>query len=257
MQLTPEQLAAIAEAFGLPADAAYEDIIAAVSAWLKQVQDAANGNAPPPAADGEGGEPADAPGDPAAMNIVKRIGQVYALALHKRGSDKELTALRSNLLRETDRATTTEAFSVLAAWKSSHLSLAEKTRQLEAERGALESSDRLTLVKELVKIGAETPATAYAKDKDGVTDATKVAPLFTRMSIAELREHVAAKKASHAAGNGGGGAPEAPKTSPAAGELAVHVDGKVVQLTTHDQKFCKDNNITHEARARAKLRLAR
>jgi hypothetical protein len=256
MQLTPEQLAAIAEAFGLPADAAYEDIIAAVSAWLKQVQDAANGNAPAPAADGA--EPEDQVGDPAAMNIVKRIGQVYALALHKRGSDKELTALRSNLLRETDRATTTEAFSVLATWKASHLTLAEKQRQLDTERSALEMSDRLTLVKELVTIGAETPATAYGKDGEGVTDATKPSAFFTRMTLAELREHVAAKKAAAKAGNGGTRPPETPRPPvSAAGDVTVHVDGKAVTLSAHDQKFCKDNGVTHEARARAKLRLAR
>jgi hypothetical protein len=256
MQLTPEQLAAIAEAFGLPADAAYDDIIAAVSAWLKQVQDAENGNAPAPTPNGE--EPEDAPGDPAAMNIIKRIGQVYALALHKRGSDKELTALRSNLLRETDRATTTEAFTVLATWKASHLSLAERTRQLESERGALESSDRLSLVKRLVLCGAETPSTAYAKDKDGVTDATKPAAIFTRMTVAELRDHVTAKEAAHKAGGGaGGGTPQTPQPPPTAGDITVQVKGKAVTLTAHDQKFCKENNVTHEARALAKLRLAR
>ncbi len=255
--MSPEMIAAIAEAFGLPADATFEDVVAQVSAWLKQVQDAANGNAPPPSTDGEGGEPADAPGDPAAMNVVKRLGQVYALALHKRGTDKELTALRSNLLRETDRPTTTEAFSVLAIWKASHLSLAEKERKLEAERGALEASDRLTLCKELVACGAETPSTAYGKDKDGVTDATKPSAFFSRMTIAELREHVAAKKAALKAGGGNGGPPAPPAAPPVAGELVVHVDGKPVTLTAHDQKFCKDTNTTHEARARAKLRLAR
>lgn len=259
MTLTPEQIAAIAQIFGLDADASYEDVISALSGWLKQVQDAANGNAAPPApTDGDG--ETDAPADPSAMaatNIAKRMGQVYALALHARGTDKELVALRGNLLRETDRATTTEAFSVLATWKASHLSLAEKDRALETQRAQLESSDRLTLVKQLVSCGAETPATAYAKDKDGVPEATRPSAFFSRMTITELTEHVTAKKVALKAGGGNGAPLTPPATPPAAGDITVTVDDKPVTLNAHDQKFCKTHNITHETRARAKLRLAR
>jgi hypothetical protein len=80
--------------------------------------------------------------------------------------------------------------------------------------------------------------------------------MFARMTVAELRDHVAAKKAALKGGNGG--TPPAPPTAPpVAGEISVTVDGKTVKLDAHDQKFCKDHNITHEARARAKLRLAR
>lgn len=257
--MSPEMIAAIAEAFGLPADSTFEDVVAQVSAWLKQVQDAANGNAAPPQpggqSDGEGD--ADEPADPAAMNIVKRLGQVYALGLHRRGTDKELTALRGNLLRETDRATTTEAFAVLAAWKASHLLLAEKTREVETARGALEASDRLSLVKRLVACGAETPATAYDVDKDGVTDATKPAPLFTRMTVAELLAHVTKKEAAHKAGAGTGGTPTAPRAPANGGERVVEVGGQSVTLTAHDLKFCEDNKIPLEKRAAAKLRLKR
>jgi len=254
--MSPEMIQAIAEAFGLPPDSTFEDVVAAVSAWLKQVQDAANGNAPPPSTDDAGGDAADAPGDPAAMNIVKRIGQVYALALHKRGSDKELGAFRSEVLRRTNVATATEAFGVMARWEASHLSLVEKEKEIEAKNKLIEDRDRLTLVRELVACGAETPATAWAKDKDGIPDATKPAPMFARMSVSELRDHVAAKKAAKGA-SGGSGGHEPPKSPPATGELAIVVDGQSVTLNAHDQKFCKDNNITHEARARAKLRLAR
>lgn len=254
--MSPEMIQAIAEAFGLPPDSTFEDVVAAVSGWLKQVQDAANGNAPPPSTDPDA-DPADAPADPAAMSIVKRIGQVYALALHRRGTDKELLALRSEVLRRTNVATVTEAFGVMARWEASHLSLVEKEKEIEAKNRLIEDRDRLTLVRELVACGAETPATAFAKDKDGMPETTKPAAMFARMSVAELREHVTAKKAALKVGGGNGGAPAAPEAPPVAGELAVHIDGKVVKLDAHDQKFCKDHNITHEARARAKLRLAR
>lgn len=257
--MSPEMIAAIAEAFGLPPDSTFEDVVAAVSAWLKQVQDAANGNAPPPSTDDAGGagDGQDAPADPAAMNIVKRLGQVYALALHKRGTDKELGAVRSELLRRSNVATVTEAWGVLARWEASHLSLVEKEKELATKNKLIEDRDRLTLVRELVACGAETPATAYDVDKDGVTDATKVAPMFARMTIAELKDRVEKKKAALKSGGGGKSEITPPATPPAAGDITVNVDGKPVTLNAHDQKFCKDHNMTHESRARAKLRLAR
>ncbi len=112
------------------------------------------------------------------------------------------------------------------------------------------SSDRLSLCKELVRCGAETPATAFGRDKDGVTDATKVAPIFMGMSVDALTDHVTAKKAAFKAGGGNRRAPEH-RTLPAlAEEIPVNVEGKVVMLNAHDQKFCKDNNVSHIARAR-------
>ncbi len=179
-------------------------------------------------------------------------------ALKRKATDKELGAVRSNLLRETNSATAVKAFTVLATWKASHLSLAEKSRELENERLAMESSDRLSLCKDARSgCGAETPATAFGRDKDGVTDATKVAPIFMGMSVDALRDHVTAKKAAFKAGGGNRRAPEHPNTPALAEEIPVNVEGKVVMLNAHDQKFCKDNNVSHIARARAKLRLQR
>jgi hypothetical protein len=171
--MTPEQFAALAEALGLGADANVEDVVATVAAMVKKLQDAANAEAaePPNPAD-----PAD--GAPAAM-----------------AADAEHMAASARLVRLSGKPTIGEAVREAEVWRASHIELEAERAKLAKERAALEAGERRKLVAELVKIGAEIPALAWAGD-----GATKPAEPWASMPIAQLRERVAKLSATRGRG---------------------------------------------------------
>ena len=121
-------------------------VIAAVRAWLDEFVAAATGKAPEKPKDEP---PAEEPPPDAAVAL--------------RASGAELELLRTEASK-----------------------LGEQVRLLTAERDARDSAERRALVAELVKLGRETPATAWAD-----VEATKPRGMLAAMPVVELRERVA------------------------------------------------------------------
>jgi phage I-like protein len=235
--MSPEQLAAIAEALGLGADANVEDVLATIAAMVKKVQDAANGNA---TAEDTSAEP-PAEGTPAAAAASAPPVMVAA----------RIQTATHALVRLTGKKDIGEAVREAEAWRTSHLELETQRAKLTQERAALEGGERRRLVGELVKLGAEIPATAWADD-----DATKPAEPWASMPIATLRDRVA--KLTKAKGGGAGarttstGAPPRATADEEGGE-AVIVRGETVQLSAHEVAACKDSGAKVEDYAANKL----
>lgn len=92
-------------------------------------------------------------------------------------------AANSALMRLSCKATVDEALAEIATWRTSHLALEADRAKLATERGALENVARRDLVVQLVKLGAETPATS------GMNVGTLCARLAGE-PLAELRDRV-------------------------------------------------------------------
>jgi len=172
--MTPEQLAAIAEALGLGADANVEDVLATIGAMMKKVTDAANGTSEEPKPEEIAKEP------PLEEQPVPMAAAI------------RLCAASRVLVRLTGRKEIGEAMTEVEAWRKSHLELEAERTRLATERTTFESSERRRLVAELVKLKAETPATAWAGDKDGIPDGKTPVARLANEPIAELRARVAA-----------------------------------------------------------------
>lgn len=98
----------------------------------------------------------------------------------------EDTAAAEQLLRVTGKATRGEALVEVERWKGMALVHESEQKKLEQEKAALESQERRSLVAQLVRCGAEIPATAWADDKGTVP-----AEPWASMSMAALRDRVA------------------------------------------------------------------
>lgn len=232
--MTGEQFAALAEALGLGADANVEDVLATVAAMVKKIQDAANGTMPDDGAAPANDVPAAAAAAP-PMVAASRLG----------------TALRL-FVRLTGKKEIGEIASEVEAWRKSHVTLEEQRAQLARERTALEGSERRRLVAELVRLGAEIPATAWADDS-----ATKPAEPWASMAIESLRARVA--KLTNARGPAAGGSSRSSGTQPApgaggdAGGQRVTVDGEVVELTANEVATCTQMKADLNVYAKNKL----
>jgi phage I-like protein len=237
--MTPDQLAKLAEVLGLGTDANVEDVIATVGAMVKKVQDAANGTAP-------ANDSADN-ADPAA---AKGAAPMVAAA-------RMLTASRV-LVRLSGKKEIGEQIREVEAWQKSHVELEQRKTREAAERVTLEASERHRLVGELVKLGAEIPATAWADD-----DAKKPAEPWASMPIEQLRDRVAKRqKASGVPPTGslttrphlvppvGGGSQEG-------GAQTVVVNGGTVELSAFEVQACKDAGTKLEDYAKNKIIRAR
>jgi Mu-like prophage I protein len=172
--MTQEQLAAIAEALDLGPDASVEDILATIGAMVKKLTDAANGTSEEPK-----------PEEIAIAKDPPLEEQPAPMAAANR-----LCAASRVLVRLTGRKEIGEAMSEVETWRKSHIELETERAKLTTERTTLESSERRKLVGELVKLKAETPATAWAKDKDGIPDGKTPVDRLANEPIAELRARV-------------------------------------------------------------------
>jgi len=201
--MNAEQMAALAEALGLGGDANVEDVIAAIGALMAKVKAGVEGEEP----EAEAEAPAEMSEEPEQM-----AGAV--------DEDKlEAKALRSQLLRDTGAPTAMQALSQVAAWKASHLALEAEKVKLAKERAAMEAGERKALVADLVKLGAETPATC------GLASGRIVKRLADE-PIAELRDRVAALSKSR-------GVTSSPK-APVSG---------AVELSARELAMCASMNI--------------
>lgn len=155
LKFSPELISALGEALGKP-DATVEDVIAMMRALLKGVSGDGNEAAPAAAVDPDQAQEAE-----------------------------EMRSTRSVLLSTTGKRTTNEALSVIDLWRKSHEQIETARAKNEADRANLEATERRGLVVEMVKLGVETPATAWADDT-----ATKPAEPWASMKLDALRSRV-------------------------------------------------------------------
>jgi hypothetical protein len=216
-QMDPTQLPAIAEALGLDAGATVEDILAAIGALMKKIQDSMTGDAP-----------AEPPPDAGAVPA-------------------EVVAAAREVLTLTGRDAIGAAVEDVKLWRAAYLDLADERAKVAKDRAKLEATERRELVAKLVSLGAETPATAF---KDATQPAAKLV-LCKRLAdepISELRARVAVLAM-------GRRAPELP-TPPAAGGAAktLTVNGVEVQLSAEEVRRCEARKAPLERYAEIKLR---
>lgn len=208
--MSPDQLAAIAEALGLGADANVEDVIATIAAMVKKLQGAASG-------DGDAEDAAEPPeGTPEAAAAT--APPVVAAA-------RICVALRT-IAKLSGKSEISENVTEIEAWHASHVELETARAKLAKDRATLESGERRKLVGELVKLGAETPATAWADD-----DAKAPCKRLVDEPIVELRARVA--KLAKAKG-----------ASPVTPRPPVSADA--LELTPEQLKICADTGCKPE-----------
>lgn len=229
--MSPEQFAQIAEALGLGPDANVEDVLATVAAMVKKIQDAANGNTEAPADEAPPAVATETPAVAAAPPVV---------AATKIGA-----AVRT-LSRLASKADLAEIVREIEAWRASHVELEQKRAALAKDRETLEAGERRRLTGDLVKLGFETPATAWS-DEAG----TKPAEPWASMPIEQLRSRVA--KLSKSKGVATTSTKPAPAASRADGETAVVVEGKTVMLSASEVAACNSANAKLEDYAANKL----
>lgn len=169
----------------------------------------------------------------------------------KDGEDKdeakaEMMAARQSLLRETGARSMLEALSAVSAWKASHIKLEAERAKLAQERAALEAAERRALVGELVKLGFETPATAWSD-----ASATKPAEPWASMGLDALKSRVGKLRASKGAGVAVSQRIDTPRVSES-GSQTFNVNGQVVELSARELANCSKVGAKPEDYARNK-----
>ena len=174
--MDPNLLGKIGALLGLDASATPDDVKKAIedfSAKMDQITALLDKGAP-----GDGAAPATEPGD-AAPNPAD--------------SAPAMAAASARLIKLTGRQTASEALTDVETWRASHIEREQEIAKLAAERSALEAGERRSLVAELVKLGRETPATAWEDVDEKIP--TKPAKLYADMALATLRDRVAKLRA--------------------------------------------------------------
>lgn len=181
--------------------------------------DAASGEAP--AAEGPLGEPeaAAAPPEPPPADAPPEEEK------------KAEAAVAASLLKMSGAPTVELALERAAEWRKSHIALEQQATKLASERAALDASERRKLVGELLRLGAETPATAWAKDSDGAPDGKTPCKRLASEPIAELRDRVKALSTRKPAN----GAAVKPAT---AGGRSFQVGNQVIELSAAELAGC-------------------
>lgn len=212
---------ALVKSLGLGADASPMDVAAAATAFADKIGVLVGMK--PAEAEVEEEAPASSP-EPMAPEAMKD-GEDDAKA--------EMVAARQSLLRETGARSMLEALSAVSAWKASHIKLEAERAKLAQERAALESAERRALVGELVKLGFETPATAWAD-----SGATKPAEPWASMGLDALKTRVGKLRASKGAGVAVSQRIDTPRVSESGGQ-SFHVNGQTIELSARELDNCR------------------
>lgn len=142
-------------------------------------------------------------GDPAAdlgaliATVVKFVDELKAAATGTPAKDEEkpseptepasdpMAPAANRIMKLAGVDNIVDAVQAIETWNKSHLELAQSRAKLEDDRKALELADRRKLVGDLVKLGVELPATAWA-------DATALVPSphLASMPLEDLRKRV-------------------------------------------------------------------
>lgn len=133
------------------------------------------------------------------------------------------------------------------------IELEEREAKLAADRASLEISERRSIVAEMVKLGVETPATAWADDK-----ATTPAEHLAAMPIERLRTRLAQLKTNRS-GTRHEVRPPASNTSGAGTGAAKTFETPVgpVELSARELRFCEEAGAKPEEYAANKAELER
>jgi hypothetical protein len=137
---------------------------------------------------------------------------------------EERKAMRSMLRNLTGAKKFGAALAVVEVWRKSYLELSTERKRLAAEREVLESEERRTLVGDLVKLGAEFPSTVFADP----LKPTALKPRFAKMSMADLRSHVADQRVARKG--------QSTNVRPPADAAVV----ESVELSAMDLQICKE-----------------
>lgn len=176
MSLSLAEIMLVAKALDLGEEATLDDFLAKIGAMKPAEDKPAEEPAAEPAPEAE----AMAAADPAAPPAEE----------DEEDKPKEYAAAARTIMRLTAKPSIVEAVEEVEEWRKSHLELASGRAKLAADRAALEGSERRKLVAQLVAIGKEIPATAFAKDADGMPTKEPCARLAAE-PIGELRARVA------------------------------------------------------------------
>lgn len=106
--------------------------------------------------------------------------------------------------------------------------MSEELRALKAKEDGRDNAERVELVTELVKLGRETPATAWEKDSAGAPVVGKLSETYRALSLVTLRARVEAFRA-------------APLP-----ELPVPPKGEKTELTPKQKELAKKAGLTDE-----------
>lgn len=103
-----------------------------------------------------------------------------------------MKAASEKLVKLTGKTSLLEALTDVEDWRVSHVTLTDERAKMAKEHAALELTERRKLIADLVKLGAETPATAWAGE------AKKLVPVrrLSEEPIDGLRERVKSLLAS-------------------------------------------------------------
>jgi phage I-like protein len=198
--VTMQELAQVAEALGLGPEATVEDILGTIAAMAKKLQEATS--------------PTEEM--PAAAEVSTDLDE-----------ERPVAARNRRTVRKTLSVGYVEQLSArVDEWRKSHIELAAREKAVEVERLALETAERRKLVGELVKLGAETPATAWS-DAKGTVPVDRLAA----ESLASLKDRVQ----KLAAPRGGGARP--PSAAAAALPPADPPDG---ELSERELRICEE-----------------
>jgi len=96
-------------------------------------------------------------------------------------------ALGGPLVAMTRKTAPEEMIAQVGAWQTSHAKAEEERAALAAERAQLEDAEKVKLVTALVAAGWEAPATAWARDGEGMPQVGVPSEMFASMSIGALR----------------------------------------------------------------------
>lgn len=141
------------------------------------------------AASGESAEPADAPPAPDAAASAAPPAEGDAAPKPDDEEKKAAVVATTRLLAATGAKDVVAALAAVDVFKASHIALEAERQKLAEDRAILESAERRALCVELIRLGAEVPATVWADDS-----ASKLRPEWLEVRLDTLRSKVSAQK---------------------------------------------------------------
>lgn len=145
-------------------------------------------------------------------------------------------AMRATLSRLTGGKNIVEVLSRVLEYKAAYDSRELDQQKLRKDRAAIEANERRELCVELIKLGAEFPATVWADPK-----AKTLKARWSKMPLVELRQVVGDHKAARGPRKPGAIQPPAGDAQPSE-HADVDLAAEVAALSAVDLAICKDTN---------------
>lgn len=178
LSMDVKTLQAVVKAMGGDPSGDLATLIGTITAFAQELADAATGKTPEPTP--EPVADALAEGAPEEEDETLTDGEAAPPK-----DEEETASLMRAIIAKTGKTTLSDSIGEIERWKKSALEQAQNQAILAAERKVLESNERRDLIIQLIKLGKESPATAWV-NSDGKTPAGYLATI----PLAELRERV-------------------------------------------------------------------